>query len=174
MKKLLILIIFSCTVLTVKAQQTERFTFATTVGTGFAMSTPAYTRFAWQVLGYYNVNKRFSAGIGSGVSLYEKALIPLFADVRFAVMKPAKLTPYLACSAGYSFAPDKNANGGLYLNPSIGIQYLICGNKKLSFALGYELQKLERLKTQEQSHFAVEFAEKLNHSSISVKIGFHF
>lgn len=48
---------------------------------------------------------------GTGLSIYEKALIPLFANVKFAITKPRKFTPYIECGVGYSFAPDKNANG---------------------------------------------------------------
>ena len=114
------------------------------------------------------------AGIGTGLSIYEKALIPLFADAKFLIIKPRKFTPYIKCGVGYSFAPDKNANGGFYLNPSAGVEYSIYKSKKLFLALGYESQKLEQLKTQKQSLFTAEFAEKLIHNAISIKIGFIF
>ena len=159
MKKIILLIIVSCTVVMATAQQTERFTFATSVGTGIDMNEPSATPFTWQALGYYAINKRFSVGIGTGLSIYEKALIPLFADAKFLITKPRKFTPYIECGVGYSFAPDKNANGGFY---------------KLFLALGYESQKLEQLKTQKQSLFTAEFAEKLSHNAISIKIGFIF
>lgn len=101
-----------------------------------------------------------------------EALIPLFADAKFLITKPIKFTPYIECGVGYSFAPDKNANGGFYLNPSVGIENSIYESKKLFLALGYESQKLEQLKTQKQSLFTAEFAERLNHNAISIKIGF--
>lgn len=174
MKKIILLIIVCCTVAIVSAQQTKRLTFATSVGTGIDMSKPATTPFSWQILGYYAISKRLSAGIGTGLSVYEKALIPLFADVKYAITKPKKFTPYIECGIGYSFAPDRCANGGFYLNPSIGVQYSVWGEKKLFFALGYELQKLERVKTQEQLLFTAEFAERLRHNVISIKMGFMF
>lgn len=174
MKKIILLIIASCTVAMATAQKREHFTFATSVGTGIDMSEPAATPFTWQVLGYYAINKRFSIGIGTGLSIYEKALIPLFADVKFKIIKPRKFTPYIECGVGYSFTPDKNANGGFYLNPSAGVEYSVYGDKKLFLSLGYESQKLERLKTQKQSLFTAEFAEKLSHNAISIKIGFMF
>lgn len=174
MKKIILLIIASCTVAMATAQKREHFTFAISVGTGIDMSEPAATPFTWQVLGYYAINKRFSVGIGTGLSIYEKALIPLFADVKFKIIKPRKFTPYIECSVGYSFAPDKNANGGFFLNPSVGVEYSIYGDKKLFLALGYESQKLERLKTQKQSLLTTEFVEKLKHNSIAIKIGFMF
>ena len=174
MKKVILLLIISFYIIGVKAQQTDRLTFATTVGTGIAMSKPAPTPFTWQVLGYYNINKRFSIGVGSGVSVYEKVLIPLFADAKFTIIKPKKFTPYLECTAGYSFAPDKNANGGFYLNPSVGVQYAYFGDKKLFLALGYELQEFKQLKRKEQSLFTAEFVESLNHNFISIKLGLTF
>ncbi len=174
MKKIILLMVTSCIVAMATAQQTERFTFATSVGTGLDMNEPASTPFTWQVLGHYAINKRFTVGIGTGLSIYEKALIPLFADAKFSIINPRIFTPYIECGVGYSFAPDKNTNGGFYLNPSIGIEYSFCKSKKLFLALGYESQKLERLKTQKQSLFIAEFAEKLSHNAVSIKIGFLF
>lgn len=174
MRKIILLIIASCTVALATAQQTKHLTFATSVGTGIDMSEPAVTPFTWQFLGYYTISKQFSAGIGTGLSIYEKALIPLFTNAKFTITKPQKATPYIECGIGYSFAADKNTNGGFYLNPSVGIQYSICREKKLFFALGYELQKLERVKIQEHPLFTTEFTEKLSHHAISIKIGFMF
>ncbi len=175
MKKIIFLIILCCcTIIMVKAQRTDRFTYATSIGTGLAMSEPANTPFTWQVLGYYNMSKRLSIGAGTGLSIYEKALIPLFADAKYSIVKSGRMIPYLECGVGYSFAPDKNANGGFYMNPSIGVQYSICENKKIFFALGYELQEFERLKAQEKPLFTAEFSERLSHSSVSAKVGFVF
>lgn len=174
MKKIILLIIVCCTAAMVSAQQTERISFSTSIGTGIDMSEPATTPFSWQILGHYAISKRLSAGIGTGLSVYEKALIPLFADVKYAIARPKRFTPYVECGIGYSFAPDKDANGGFYLNPSIGVQYSVSGDVKIFFALGYELQKLERVKKQEQLLFTAEFAERLRHNAISIKIGFMF
>lgn len=174
MKRIFLLLITVVAVTCTEAQPTERFSFATSVGTGIALSTPKSTPFEWQVLAYYRLNRRFSAGIGTGVSVYGKTSIPLFADVRFALTKPRMFTPFLACAAGYSFAPQKDVNGGFFLNPSLGVQYAICGRQKVFVALGYEIQNLERLKKYECPLFSAEFSEKLKHRSISVKAGFVF
>lgn len=168
------LIIASGIVAMAAAQQTKRITFATSVGTGIDMNEPSVCPFTAQVLGYYAISKRLSAGVGTGVSIYEKALIPLFADAKFTITKPNRFTPYIECGVGYSFAPDQDANEGFYFNPSVGVEYSICKNKKVFIALGYELQELERLKTQKQTWFATEFVEQLNHNSISMRIGVIF
>lgn len=174
MKKILFTLIFVFTTVALNAQLPERLSLSTSIGTGIPMSAPASTPFSWQVLGHYEINKRLSTGIGTGISCYEKTLIPLFADAKFTITKPRKLTPYLECGFGYSFAPGKNVNGGFYLNPSVGLQYAIHTDTKFFIALGYELQKLERLKSYENSLLITEFAEKLNHNSISVRVGITF
>ena len=83
MKKIILLIIASCTVAMATAQNKEHFTFATSIGTGIDMSEPAAPPFSLQVLGYYAINKRFSVGVGTGLSIHEKVLIPLFADAAY-------------------------------------------------------------------------------------------
>lgn len=174
MKKMILLILLSCALQSAQAQRIERLRFATSIGTGVAMSKPESTPFAWQVLGYYVFNRCFSAGVGSGISCYEKTMIPVFADAKFMIARDGKFIPYLEYAIGYSFAPDKNANGGLYMYPSVGIQYSLFGKHKLFLALGYELQALERLKVQHQQILTVEFLERLKHHSITAKIGFIF
>lgn len=176
MKKIVFAIIVAFISIGVNAQGSwaEKLSFATSIGTGISMSSPSHTPFSCQAMGYYYLNNRFSIGAGTGLSLYEKALIPVFVDVKFAILKLRKFTPYLECASGYSFAPDKEANGGFYLNPSVGVQYAMGGKKRLFFAVGYEMQKLERLKRQEQTLFTAEFAEKLSHKSVSIKMGFMF
>lgn len=174
MKKLIILFILVCAVSGVKAQVKERLSFATTVGMAIAASTPESTPFEWQVLGYYHFNDRLSGGFGTGLSFYEKILFPVFANVKWTVVRARLFTPYLECGIGYSFALDKNSNGGFYINPSIGVQYSIGGKKKLSFVIGYEQQKLECLKTHENQYFKAEFKERLRHGGISFKVGFLF
>ena len=174
MKKIIILFIAVCTLSAAKAQEMKPFSFAITIGTGISMSTPSSTPISWQVLGYYHLTSRWMIGAGTGVSVYEKALIPLFADARFNLTKPRKFTPYLECGVGYSFATDKNSIGGFFVTPSVGMQWAIGGRNKLLFAVGYESQSLQRLKKTENQYFRAEFQEHLNHNSISVKIGYMF
>jgi len=156
------------------AQDPGHVSFSTYVGTAIDLTTPSYTPFTWHVLGHYNFNKRFSAGIGTGVSIYERTLIPVYADVRYNLTKPHKFVPYLECGSGYSFVTSKNANGGFYLNPSIGLKFAVCKNKSILLSIGYELQELERLKTYEDKYAATAFQEHLSHNSISFKMGYSF
>ena len=154
-----------------KGQTADRFTCLTTIGTGIPLNSPSSIPFCWHVAGHYKLSERLSAGIGTGLSVYEKALIPLFADARFQLTKQGRFIPYLQCGIGYAFAPGRNANGGFFFHPSAGIQYKIKGKMKLLLGIGYEIQHLERLKKYENGYYTAEFREKLQHNSISIKLG---
>ena len=178
MKQLIFTIILCITFVSVKAQNNSsserRVSFATTFGTGLSIDEPSTTPFTWQALGYYNITDRWAVGVGTGLSFYEKMLIPVYGDVKFQIGRKRKFTPYTEFAMGYSFAPSSDANGGIFMNPSIGISYPLKNKMKLQLAVGYELQKLERLKTQTDIYFLKEFEEQLNHHSISVRIGLGF
>lgn len=176
MKRLIFIILLCIAVSSVKAQKNGecKISFATTIGTGLSMSEPSYTPFTWQFLGYYNLTERWSVGAGTGLSFYEKMLIPVYGDIRFQIGRERKFTPYAEYAAGYSFALSGNANGGFFMNPSIGIQYPLKTKMKLQLAVGYELQELKRLKKHTDNYFIKEFEEQLSHHSISFKIGLRF
>lgn len=165
----------ACTALSVFGQADgKKLSYAITVGTGMPMNEPSRVPFTMQATGRYNLTPRLSAGIGAGISVYEKALIPLFAQVRFLMTRPHQFTPYIACSGGYSFAPHKKASGGIFLNPDIGIRYSSAGPVKLILSIGYELQRLERLKEYQNEYVGVQFKEALGHHSLVVKAGIEF
>ena len=79
MKRFIFIILLCIAVSSVKAQTNgeSKISFATTIGTGLSMSTPSSTPFTWQVLGYYKLTDRWSTGVGTGLSFYEKMLIPV-------------------------------------------------------------------------------------------------
>jgi len=176
MKQFIFIILLCITVSNAKAQTNDKskISFATTIGTGLSMSTPSSTPLTWQVLGYYSLTERWSVGAGTGLSFYEKMLIPLYGDVNFRIGRERKFTPYMEFAVGYSFASSDNANGGFFMNPSIGIQYPLKNKTKLQLAVGYDLQKLERLKKHTDKYFSKEFEEQLSHHSISIRLGIFF
>ena len=89
-------------------------------------------------------------------------------------LRPRRFTPYAGCAAGYAFAPRRDANGGLLLNPELGVQYALRCGVHLFFAAGYELQRLERLRKYEGCWFSAEFAEQLSHGTLLLKVGVLF
>lgn len=175
MKKYLFTVVFAYMALSTFGQnENPKFSYAVTIGTGIPMSKPSPMPLTAQIIGYYNIGQRFSAGMGTGISVYEKALIPLFADAKYLIIRPHRFTPYIQCGIGYSFAPDKKANGGFYINPNIGVQYSIGGHKKLLLSIGYEHQKLERRKEYENDYFEAQFKEVLSHHYLVIKAGVQF
>lgn len=174
MKKLFILLFTTLLSSAVKGQILSHLSYTATLSTGIPMSEPARTPFSWQIMGEYPLSQRFRTGIGTGISCYEKVLLPLFVHAGYFITPPHKFTPYLDCNIGYAFAPDKKVNGGYYVNPNIGIQYAFQKNRKLLFAIGYELQKLERLKEYRGNYLDAEFCEKLRHHTLSIKVGMIF
>ncbi len=155
----------------VQTDTESKFTFATTIGTGISPGGIPNTPVTWQVLGYYNLTDRWAVGAGTGLSFYEKMLIPAFGDVRYQIGRKRLFTPYVELAAGYSFAPVSTANGGIFLNPSVGVQFPLKNGLKLQLAVGWELQKLERLLTSSDAYFNKAFAEKLSHNSLSIRLG---
>jgi len=174
MKQLIFITLFLLFVVTVRGQEKKKITFATTIGTGIAVSKPASTPFTWQVLGYYPLSERLSIGAGTGISSYEKILIPVYGDVKYQLSRSRLFTPYLECGTGYAFAPDKKANGGFYFYPSVGLSYNRIKDLKFQFALGYEIQKLSRVKTSENNVASSQFEEKLNHHTLMFRLGLLF
>ena len=176
MKRTILIILASLATITVSAQGKgeNKFAVATTLGVGVSLGGIPKTPITWQVLGYYRLTDRWAVGTGTGLSFYEKMLIPVFGDVRYQIGRERRLTPYVELAAGYSFAPSGSANGGLFLNPSVGVQFPLKNRLKLQLAVGYELQKLERLRTSSDAYFNKAFAEKLNHNSLSIRFGVLF
>lgn len=174
MKKTLLLTLFVLFTTSIWAQTENHFTYSTTFGIGIPLDKPSPTPFTWQVSGYYQLAKHIAVGAGTGISFYEKTLVPIFADTKFLLTAPREFVPYLQCSAGYAFAPAKDANGGFFFNPSVGIEYTVRGRIKLLLGIGYEIQKLERLKEFKNDYYAAELKEKLNHNSISIRLGIAF
>ena len=174
MRKSFLIILFFFTLLSANAQQKSRIAFASGVCLGKSVSVPSCTPFEWHAAGLYQISNRLSVGAGTGVACYEKTLLPVYADVKYIISKPHFFTSYVECQAGYGFEFSNKANGGVYINPSIGVQHALNDRLALTFSLGYEIQNLERQRTYENEYYKAEFAEKLNHSSISFRIGLVF
>lgn len=152
----------------------DRFSYAATLGTGIPMDVPSKTPFIGHLLGYYKVSSRWAVGAGTGLAVYEKTLLPLFATAKFQITKPKLFTPYVECGVGYSFALSKNTNGGFYWSPTLGTEVALSPHLKLLVGLGYEFQALERLKTHQDNYFSTAFQEHLNHHTIALKVGIAF
>lgn len=173
-KNILLLCMMLSGIMTIHAQSDKKLSFSGYIATGLAMSTPEKTPLTFNVLAHYDLSKRLTAGLGTGLAIYEKALIPLYADVSYKLTKPHKFTPFVECSSGYSFATEKNTRGGFYFDSGIGMEWAVLKRHRVFFAVSYDLQKFERLKTFENQYIRTEFQESLSHSSIMLKTGITF
>lgn len=160
----------------VNAQEDERrLSFSGEVGIGVPFNTPKTVPVLLRASAYYNAGCRWELGAGSGVSFYDgEILIPLLVEVRLGFTRPRTFTPYLACAAGYSFAPKSGTEGGLLLSPAVGVKWKLRPRLKAYLAVGYELQKLARLKSYSDLYFDYGFREELRHSSLTIRAGITF
>lgn len=174
MKRVVLSVVAALVVLTACAQRARRFSFSTDVGAGVPLSEPASTPLLWQVTGYWNVGERFAVGVGTGLSFYEKTLVPVYGDAKLLVARPQRFTPFLQCGAGYAFAAEGNARGGLLFAPAVGVECALRGTLRLFVTAGYGQQRMERLKTCAGPRFAAAFRERLNHRSLTFRVGVRF
>ena len=153
------------------ALATGKITFSTELGRNIGMSVPAADAYTFQVSGFYNITGRFAAGIGTGGVFYEKGMMPVLGCMKYTLLKPGKVTPFVRCDGGYGFYLGRDGNGGVLVNPSLGVSWRINSKVALFVAAGYGLQKRERLRVFDTEQFRCQFAEKLSHSQITIKIG---
>ena len=174
MKRMILLLIAAFALSASYSQERSRFCFSTSLGTGFSIGQPASTPVVWRIAGYYRVGTRLLAGAGTGLSFYEKPLIPVYADARVLLTRERKFTPFLSCGIGYAFAPEKKTQGGFLLSPSVGVQYALPGGRSVFLSAGYEAQRLGRQKEYAGEYFSAAFAETLRHSTVMLTAGFLF
>lgn len=174
MKKLILILTAAVAATALSAQNGSRLSCSAALGTGVVLGEPASAPFVIRISGYYRVSPRFSAGAGTGLSRYEKPLVPLYADLRLLLTRPRRFTPYAGCAAGYAFAVRRDANGGVLISPALGVRYALGGGYRLFFEAGYEMQRLERLRAYAGPLVSAQFAEKLRHGTVMLKIGFLF
>lgn len=176
MKRIIIGVLCALSSLPAVAQERERrFTYSAEAGIGMPLGTPKATPVLLRAAAYYHPGDRWELGAGSGVSFYDKTvLIPLFGEVRFGLTRPRRVTPYLAFAAGYSFAPATGIDGGLLISPAVGVKWRLRPRLRVHLAVGYEGQKLARLKSYADSYFSYGFREKLSHHSLAVRAGITF
>ncbi|MDR2916595.1 MAG: porin family protein [Tannerella sp.] len=172
MKKVIVATLITVCVLSLSAQ--KRYSVTINAGAGISMSSPDITPFGIETMAHYNLNSHWALGGGTGFGQYDNiSVIPLYANMKYTINPQAKYNVFADCSAGYGFAPEKDKNGGFLFNPEFGVQHKLW-DKIFSIAVGYESQKLERLKSNSDNYVSGRFVEKLDLSSVSLKLGIIF
>lgn len=140
----------------------------------------------------YRLMDKLYLGAGLGADFLEESYMPAFGQIQYK-FRETRFTPFVNLQAGYmvpledgnhlqytnyypynsSYYPGQqntsklNAEGGLYINPSIGFQFFSSENFGWFFSFGYRHHQL---------NFSGENAYKLesNYSRLSLKLGFIF
>jgi hypothetical protein len=89
----------------------------------------------------YQINKSFSAGLGTGVIFYNGGtLVPLLFDFRYNI-KIAKITPYLWGDGGLLLDPSAISSTKLYINPGAGARYAFSRKVAMNLGVGFWTQQ---------------------------------
>lgn len=97
----------------------------------------------------YRTNEYVSIGVGVSVETYNygfgEFLIPIYLDY-ISFLKKKNISPFLRLQAGYGFVYSTgdnviDSNGGLMVNPAIGIRFTGNSDVNYSFDLNFKYQK---------------------------------
>jgi len=110
----------------------------------------------------YQINKHFSAGLGTGVEAFHISMLPLFGDIRYYFLND-RFTPFINLKAGYAFplenSKDANRNvalkshGGMMGGIEFGYLKSLSNGTKFTFSLGYRYQHVEQTGTMTQYNY---------------------
>ncbi len=101
------------------------------------------------IIGAYNFNERFSAGISSGIEYFGMPLLPVAGEFQANVFN-RNTTPYIYLRCGYGFAlyPNEETSnynstyaGGLLFGGGIGIKKHFSSEFAMTFSIGYRHQQ---------------------------------
>lgn len=143
-----------------RAQQGE-YVFRATVGTGIAFDVPSTTPVLTQLIAAKQLSKRWTLGMGTGLSVYEKALIPLFVHASYQIARWGDVSLIGEANMGGTIL-----HSGSYVAPAVGIRY-----HRYYLSVGYENQSFKRIKQFETPHFISSYREELSHHNATLRFG---
>ncbi|NWJ50171.1 MAG: hypothetical protein HXX14_04845 [Bacteroidetes bacterium] len=110
----------------------------------------------------YQLNKHFSAGIGTGVEAYHISMMPVFAEGRYYFLND-RITPFINIKGGYAFPLENGkddarnikliSHGGIMAGAEVGFLKSLSSKTALSFSLGYRYQHLKQTGTMNQYYY---------------------
>ena len=100
--------------------------------------------FGFRTVNGSQLNEHLSLGIGIEIDRYKDVtLLPITFDARATILK-GKVSPVFTANVGYAAGLNDNVEGGLVINPQIGIKTYISKNVAYLFNVGYKWQKQEQ------------------------------
>lgn len=121
----------------------------------------------------YQINPYIFIGGGTGFQFYHEAesvVLPLFADFR-ANFTNGHIVPFVGIKLGYSFDLSDSFSGlGFYLNPAVGVKFMLSDKQALNLSIGYTMQSADAY-YYSSGYF---YSSTENMGGISFKVGFEF
>lgn len=137
----------------------------------------------------WQYKNRFTVGAGAGVEFFSETYLPVVADFRYYLNRQG-VSPFFGIQGGYSFALDKpdkqyvyqtmniwpgpsgnilelKAQGGLLLNPMVGISTSLNQNLALNISVGYRMMRHRYCR---EDNYLID----IDYNRLSVKIGLLF
>src|SRR5699024_10540046 len=103
----------------------------------------------WKISYRRHFTSTLSGGIGTGFTYYNDplSLLPVYATIKYRLLKTL-VFPFIAIKAGYNFSILTHTNtlvddhnGGLLLNPVVGIQIPLKTGNAFYISAGYNVDK---------------------------------
>jgi len=128
----------------------------------------------------YQFNPYFFLGGGVGYQYSEKielSVIPFFADFRANFMR-GKVVPFGGIKAGYAIGTTSEETEGLgfYMNPSVGVKFVLQDNFAINIHMGYTLQLIDYSYYYDYGYGYDDYyySGTENWGGFSLKVGFEF
>jgi hypothetical protein len=129
--------------------------------------------FGFIIVNGYQLNEHLSLGIGIGIDKYKNTtLMPITFDARATFLK-GKTSPVFIANVGYALGLD-DVNGGLVINPQIGIKTYISKNVAYLFNVGYKWQARDVMTYMYYDYGFSSSATSVTYQFITISTGFAF
>ena len=110
----------------------------------------------------YQLNKHFSAGVGTGVEAYHISMMPVFAEGRYYFLNDS-FTPFINLKGGYAFPLENGkddarnlkliSHGGIMAGAEVGFLKSLSAKTSFTFSIGYRYQHLKQTGTMNQYYY---------------------
>lgn len=148
------------------------------VEAGYGIGVSGYgSKFEFDVVNGYRFNPYFYLGFGVGVNVWTNGSgvvsLPFFAHFRANFMD-RPVSPFFALSAGYNLSVKSSIDGGIMVEPTLGVTVRTSNRTAVTFGVGYSGQQYK----EEYYHYgyygSYTDTEKYWTSAIRLKVGFTF
>lgn len=174
MRYYLTLFIAILTLFSSKAEEYKDLSYSLGVEYGWDFNVPSYNPIGVKIAGLYNFNRHWGVGAETGITKYEKVILPVAAYGSYHFTQKKKFIPFIDVSIGYGISLAKESRGGFLMSVSMGTEYKLSDKINLLLGLGYQTQSLSRILKHSDEFALIEFREHLTHNTIGIKIGVVF